>query len=171
MNEASRATATRRLLRRLVAPTTLAVISLLFASLGAGLGSSIYDFGPLTLCTPRRVVSHGGGAISAALPLVLVVGLAASFVIPFAGRAGRAPRLRLGCYLVGAVTLGLGLVLVAIDHAREVSSDIGGDCGTQTNHFQFLYPWWGLALAVLLIQFLRAWRATRIDALPRQPAE
>ncbi len=146
-----------RLIRWFGRPGVLSVLSLLFSSAVAFLVWELVvswnsGFG-LAFCTPQNVETHGA-AIRSALVLVLVAGLAESILIGLAHR----PDLRFGSVLLGSATLGFAIALVGFDGGRYTAVDTSGDCGNSTNHLGFLYGFWGVPLALLLLQALRIWR-------------
>jgi hypothetical protein len=100
-----------------------------------------------------------GAAIDTAIIVVLLASLGEPLLIQMVRARSH---LLVGALLLGAATLGLALALVAFESATYTSANpTSADCdaGSQTVHVGFLYTLWGVPLAVLLLEVLRAWSA------------
>lgn len=146
-----------RVLLALVGPTSLSVLSLVFAAVVSALTLFAFTFDQGFLCTANDVQTRGA-AVEAAVTLVLVGGLLEAVFVLFLDRRRTA---LLGTLLLATGTLGLAMALVAFDSATWSWIDTHGDCGRETQHVEYLYPLWGAALGVLLLQAGRLVREGR----------
>jgi hypothetical protein len=147
-----------KLVRALVHPATLGVIGFLLASGTSALGLAVVSLSLELFCRVQRQTVVHGSASRTALLIVLIGGIAGAVAVPLARKR---PRLLLGILAAGAATVGLGIVLVASDSATYVQRVSFFDCPaeTDTSRLDFLYTLWGVSLAVLLVQALRARRS------------
>jgi hypothetical protein len=146
-----------RVVLALVGPTSLSVLSLVFAAVVSALTLFAFTFGQGFLCTAKDVQTRGA-AVEAAVTLVLVGGLLEAVFVLFLHRRRTA---LLGTLLLAMGTLGLAMALVAFDSATWSWIDTHGDCGRETQHVEYLYALWGAALGVLLLQAGRLVRERR----------
>jgi hypothetical protein len=141
----------------LVGPTSLSVLSLVFAATVAAVTWFAFSFDQGFLCTAKDVQTHGV-AVEAAVGLVLFGGLLEALFVLFLCRRRTA---FLGTLLLATGTLGLAMTLVAFDSATWSWIDTHGDCGSETHHVGYLYALWGAPLALLLLQAGRLVRERR----------
>jgi hypothetical protein len=148
------------------------VLSLLFASAVSLLTWFYLDTIETPICGNPHV-THGA-TIDAAILIALAGGIGESVLI--LGIKARS-QLLLGALFLGIATIGLAIDLVAVDSATYTQrSPETADCApwTQTSHVDFLYLLWGVPLAVLILQALRAggWPIVRESkgSLPTPPS-
>jgi hypothetical protein len=124
-----------RVVLALVGPTSLSVLSLLFAAVVSALTWFAFTFDQGFLCTAKDMQTHGA-AVAAAVVLVLFGGLLEALSMLFLHRRRTA---LLATILLATGTLGLAMTLVAFDSATWSWIDSRGDCGRETQHVEYLY--------------------------------
>jgi hypothetical protein len=142
---------------RLLRPVPLAALAMLSASAVAvhGFVETIFDLSLFCSGEPLRGanISHG-----------LAVAFFGGIVIAFLLAVVRRPRFVLAALALGVAVLALAIAFVSLDSATYIQQNstcrmFSPSTGSVSGRVSELYWAWGVAVAVLLVQFARVLRA------------
>lgn len=158
----------RRVLTRVLRPVPLSVLSLLVASIVSGLALWAISTSGYLFCSMQAEDVLHGAHIRPALWLALAGGFLALILMTFARTS---PERLFAVMLFGAATLSAAIAFVALDSARysRTAALDGWWCpstDSDTFHLGFLYFFWGVPLAVLVVQAFRVWRELPLEERP-----